>query len=304
MRLLAPAKLNLFLRVGSARADGFHPIVSWMVTVGLFDTLCLETSQCPGLSLSCDRSELPVDQNNLVIKAAQLLLGSTGMQNLPGVKIRLYKRIPVGAGLGGGSSDAATVLAGLNRFWKLQLGLKQLDEMAARLGSDVPFFLHGPSSLCTGRGEIVQPVARPAVKHALLFMPPESLATAHVYKRFDEMRLGSAAMESQPDWVQWSQLPAERLLPLLENDLEPAAFGVSPSLSRLRVGLEQSLARPVRMSGSGSCLFTLYNESDEAQSAAEHIGARFAVQCLAAELAASGCEGQPRNCENASDPLN
>jgi len=191
---------------------------------------------------------------------------------------------------------------GLDRFWKLRLGLNRLTELAARLGSDVPFFLHGPSSVCTGRGEVVQPVGRPAARYAVVFRPSQALSTALVYRRFDEMGLGgSVALESQPAWSQWSKLSAERLLPLLENDLEPAAFGVAPWLGGLRDRLERLLSRPVRMSGSGSCLFTLYDDRAEAEESAGLAAARLGVAGVTAEVAVEGYEGQRVGCEGRND---
>src|SRR5690606_28708871 len=145
------------------------------------------------------------------------------------------KRIPVGAGLGGGSSDAARTLVALNRLWDLELSLDQLQTLAANLGSDVGFFLYQPSAECIGRGEQVQPIAPPAPAAALLICPPYGLSTPEVYRAFDRMGLGdSGAVQTAPPWQQWAQLQAEHLLPLLVNDLEPAAFAVKPDLGKLR----------------------------------------------------------------------
>jgi len=268
MRVLAAAKLNLHLRVGKKRADGFHPIVSWMCTIGLFDTLIFERARQNGFALSCEEASVPRDQGNLVMRAAAVLAGDLpgGVLGSPAgvgdIQAELHKRIPVGAGLGGGSSDAARTLLALNHLWTTGYGKEETTRLAAALGSDVPFFLNGPSAVCTGRGEIVHPIAPPKPKWALLFFPDFSLATADVYRRFDELHLGYDATP-QEDWFTRSNLPAELLLPALVNDLEPPAFSLRPELQVLRNNLEQQLQRPVRMSGSGSTLFTLYDDAPD-----------------------------------------
>ena len=327
LRLAAPAKVNLHLRVGPKAADGFHPVLTWMCTVGLFDTLVLELDPrdvaddgTDGIRLSCDDPALPCDSRNLVRRAAEALARSSasghGETPLPtrsasaaspqtsaggagssaahepvvrapaAVVMNLSKRIPAGAGLGGGSSDAAAALVGLNRLWNLNYTTDRLSTIAATLGSDVPFFLYGPSSVCTGRGERVQPVAPPSPKWCLLVLPDMSLPTPAVYKRFDDLRLGSERdVELQPAWRGWSDLSADQLLPRLANDLEPAAFAIEPRLGQLRGEIESLLARPIRMSGSGSSLFTLFDDATSADRAAERVTRQLGVRALAVTLA-------------------
>ena len=305
MRIPAPAKINLHLRVGPPREDGYHPLLSWMVTAGLFDTLTLvqkraaHTQRVRGaddqgtsdpdrineiLTLSSDHPSLPCDGRNLVVRAATALADhvrrigkdstdrpierdATGTERrLDPVSAYLNKRIPPGAGLGGGSSDAAATLRGLDRLWRLNLPAAELAQLGASLGSDVPFFLGEPSSICTGRGQIVRPTAPPDIcRWAVLVLPKFELSTPAVYRRFDELNLGSsAALEAEPDWSAWAKLPAGELLPRLRNDLEPAAFALRPELGDLRQALQRRLGRIVRMSGSGSSLFTLCDAGDEA----------------------------------------
>jgi len=270
MRLAAPAKLNLHLRVGPPRPDGFHPLLTWMCTVGLFDELELEKGDITDQAgtkrdttllqylLLCDDPAIPTGEENLMVRAAMDL-------GVP-ARMKLYKRIPPGGGLAGGSSDAAATLVGLNKLWNLGRTAAQLAESANRLGSDIAFFLSGPSSVCSGRGDVVRPIGRPSPKWALLILPPYPMATPQVYRRFDEMRLGRLRdVEEQPDWSRWTQLPAMELLPLLVNDLEAPAFDLNPALAKLRDQWEERLGRPVRMSGSGSTLFTLFDEKLEAE---------------------------------------
>ena len=333
MRLLAPAKINLHLRVGPRRADGFHSLLSWMTTVGLFDNLVLEKTPANngaehdrgaesltagGLGsgagsgtdageatrggrsapvvLLCDLPGLPCDERNLVVRIAvafaeEARSGSSGVRidgasgdmphparrargpaKVSGIRATLHKRIPVGAGLGGGSSDAARTLLGLNQLWEAGRAADDLSAFAARFGSDLSFFVHGPSSVCTGRGEVVVPIAPPKARWAVLVLPRLSMPTADVYRRFDAMGLGrDEDLTNVPDWRQWTQLGSEDLLPKLVNDLEPPAFDIAPELGELRSRLERLLKRPVRMSGSGSSLFTLFDSESQAADASARI---------------------------------
>jgi 4-diphosphocytidyl-2-C-methyl-D-erythritol kinase len=358
LRLLAPAKVNLHLRVGPPRADGFHPLLTWMCTASLFDTLTIEArplgavvgergeaspSREPGpagpaapegsitsaprdaaageagaVNLTCDLPGLPCGVDNLVVRVArawqqrQAELRGTGAsagrgrseaadaaavaQNAGGhdgvdvrLDVTLGKRIPVGAGLGGGSSDAARTLLALDRLSDTRLPAEDLSAFAARFGSDLSFFVYGRSAVCRGRGEQVMPIAPPAARWAVLMLPRElSMPTPAVYRKFDELRLGHVEpLSLEPNWAAWAKLTAEQLLPRLVNDLEPAAFAIAPELGALRSDIEQALARPVRMSGSGSSLFTLFDAADDARRAAEIVAARFQQRAEAVELAAN-----------------
>ena len=313
MRVPAPAKINLHLRVGPRQADGFHPLLTWMTTIGLFDTLTLVRrpmvqdqtaasrtgSSHPRFSLSCSDAGLPVDGSNLVTRAAKALadaLVQHGSQVGEGLTAAsstqeeasafLTKRIPRGAGLGGGSSDAAATLIALNRLWKLNWPLERLMSIAGDLGSDVPFFLSGNSSVCSGRGEHVRPIDPPAIKWATLITPAFEIATAAVYRRFDEMGLGSdQSLNDEPDWSAWTKCSAKKLMPLLVNDLEPAAFALRPELGELKAKLERELSQVVRMSGSGSSLFLLCDDHDEAKSRASWVREKLGIGAMEVELA-------------------
>jgi 4-diphosphocytidyl-2-C-methyl-D-erythritol kinase len=266
--LLAPAKINLHLRVGKVRPDGFHPLVSWMVTVGLSDVLTVTPAD--RLAFSCDDPTLPTDGRNLVVKAITGLAARLGRE--PAVAVHLAKRVPAGGGLGGGSSDAAHALMAVAKLWGVD-DLKLLAEVAATVGSDVPFFLYGPSSVCRGRGELVMPVAVPAVaRHVVLVLPGIEMPTAAVYRKFDEMGMGSDTTADLGEGA-WTFLPAAELMGHLVNDLEPPAFAIRPDLGDLRTRLESELGQPVRMSGSGSTLFTLFDDHASAADAAATIGA-------------------------------
>lgn len=186
-----PAKLNLFLEVLAKRPDGYHELETLMVTVSLFDTLrftlapatevTLRNQWCVTRRQDTARELLPAGPDNLVLKAATLLARETGVRS--GAHIDLLKRIPLAAGLAGGSSDAAATLVGLNRLWKLGLSAVELQVLGARLGSDVPFFLAATTAaICRGRGEIVQPVPLNSTLHFVIVKPPAGLSTAQVFQ--------------------------------------------------------------------------------------------------------------------------
>jgi 4-diphosphocytidyl-2-C-methyl-D-erythritol kinase len=288
-RVKAPAKINLHLRVGPPTADGFHPLLSWMVTVGLFDNLEFTLVDTPGVTLSCDDPKIPCDETNLIAKAASALLAmahsTAKTTKVRGVASALHKQIPVGAGLGGGSSDGAFTLVALNRLLGLNWSDQRLSELAARFGSDLSFFLHGSSSICTGRGEIVRPIATPRPRYAALILPVIHMATPAVYRQFDAMRLGDpASLQNAPDWSKWATLDALELLPLLVNDLEAPAFALSPQLADLHKSATAVAGRIVRMSGSGSSLFTLFDDLDEAEKSADQLRLNLGVTVRAVEL--------------------
>jgi len=324
VRIAAPAKINLHLRVGHPRADGFHPLVSWMSTVGLFDILVIDRSH-GGFTLTCDAAAVPCDASNLVVKAVAALADSVakgtsagliaslassnrltekemgeGARELDreprnreggattdfGLSVALQKRIPVGAGLGGGSSDGAFTILALNQLWNLRWPRERLMEIAASIGSDVPFFLSGPSAIVRGRGEVVEKVERPGGKWVPIILWPRPMPTPAVYKKFDELRLGKESnLSPEPLWSQWVKLKSQDLLPLLRNDLEQAAFAIDPQLGQVRSELESLIERPVRMSGSGSSLFSLYDDEAEAEAAARLVTQRHMLQVHTVELA-------------------
>src|SRR3954451_12155304 len=213
MRVTAPAKINLHLRVGPPTADGFHPLSSWMVTVGLFDNLEFTLTRTPGIRLTCDDPALPTDATNLVVKTVTGLLDAANLSATTGVDIRLEKRIPSGAGLGGGSSDGAFTLLALNQLLDLHWPPARLAALASRYGSDLAFFCHGPSSICTGRGEIVHPIIPPRAEYPVLTLPPIHMPTPAVYRRFDELLSPTqdSALGSQ-DYSAWTTLDAQQLL--------------------------------------------------------------------------------------------
>jgi 4-diphosphocytidyl-2-C-methyl-D-erythritol kinase len=256
----APAKLNLSLRVMGRRPDGFHELDSLVAKITLYDELILAPLPDGRLELTCDSPDVGPIEKNLAFRAARLLaehLGSAAPgREARGVSIKLHKRIAVGAGLGGGSSDAAAALVGLNRLWGAHLGNAQLSALGGRLGSDVPLFLAGPASRMRGRGEVLVPVALPAF-WAVLICPPAHCSTGKIYSAYDQMPplcsgpLDVALLEGRPV----DQWPA-----LLKNDLFRAACAVCPQIQDWAGRVAQTVGRKVLMTGSGSGLFVLLSD--------------------------------------------
>ena len=277
MSLLAkpPAKLNLTLAVGARGDDGFHPLRSVFLRLDLADELTVDLA--PGAaadSLAIDGDfDCPV-QGNLVLRAFDLLRRAVG-QPLPALAARLVKRIPVGAGLGGGSSDGAAALELAQRAWGIGLAPDVSAELTLALGSDVPFFAAvAPAALVEGRGELVTPL--PGIDGGagvLLAVSPAALATASVYARFDD-RGPSATMPAVELTAELGRalergLDGPGLAALASrlaeaNDLWPAASELAPELAARRGRLESATARPWLMSGSGPTLFALYPSGEEA----------------------------------------
>lgn len=256
LRILAYAKLNLVLRVVGRREDGYHLLQTLMCAVDLADELTL--SEAEGISLSTEGLAVP-REGNLALRAAQLLAQEAGVHK--GVHIRLVKRIPSGAGLGGGSSDAAAVLAGLTRIWGLDLSRRELQELGLALGADVPFFLSGSPAWAEGIGEQLSPARVDLPGAFLVLVPPFRCPTPEVYRLYDELELPPSCPVRPSGGLRF------------ENDLWPAAIRLRPQLAELRRALAGLGGLGVGMSGSGSALFSAFNSSEEAWAAAERLSA-------------------------------
>ena len=245
LQLFSPAKINLFLRVVSKRPDGYHNLSSLFQTVTLGDTITISLS--PQDSLTCSDPNLPINHTNLVVKARDLFQAKTGLHQP--FHIHLDKHIPMQAGLGGGSSNAATVLWGCNQMMQTRFSDKQLAQWGAMLGSDVPFFFSQGTAYCTGRGEEVQNIDSLDPQQLWIVKPQEGLSTPEIFQKFQLKKHCSLHTEDL------SQFLKGKLAYF--NDLEEAAFQVNPSLLVLKNQLIQQGFHTVLMSGSGSALFCL-----------------------------------------------
>jgi 4-diphosphocytidyl-2-C-methyl-D-erythritol kinase len=255
----APAKVNLFLEVLGKRADGYHEIATLMVAVNLDDTLVLTENDSGTIVLTCDHPELTTGQENLIVRAARLLQERTGCRR--GAAIQLIKRIPLAAGLAGGSTDAAATLAGLNLAWQLGLSSTELATLGADLGSDVPFFFAPGAAWCTGRGERVEPLSLGSALHLVIICPPQGLSTAEVYRRVvlpRESENGDAIKDAL------CLGDVDSIGRLLHNRLQPAAEELYPLIAELRRELAELAPAGVLMSGSGSSVFALCRDQSEA----------------------------------------
>ncbi len=254
----APAKINLSLRVLGKREDGYHDVDILMARLDLADELEFHNSRTT--TLLCDAPGLSTGEDNLVVKAIREFEKSYGRKAKQ--RISLVKRVPFGAGLGGGSSDAATTLLAINERLGTQYDAEELRAMAAALGSDVPFFLNPVVSRCTGRGEIVEPVAELAAwtRPIVVIKPQFSVSTPAIYQKLhDAHRLRGVAYGVQ-------KLDDIRFV----NDLEKAAFAKFPVLGLVKTWLlQQKGVRVAMMSGSGSAVFALTDTLGQAQAVAD-----------------------------------
>lgn len=267
--LAAPAKLNLFLEIHGKRPDGYHDIASLMAPVNLFDTLEFALRSDDMIALEWEGGDLPPAAQNLVCIAANQLRLFAKRPEL-GADIRLTKRIPMQAGLGGGSSDAAATLLGLNELWNLNYPIEVLANLAALIGSDVAFFLGTTAAWCTGRGEIV--AAEPAAPafHIVLVCPPVGLATAEVYRGIE---VPSVPVDGSAARAAFRSGDPEALGAALFNRLQTAAFHLAPvveSVYRRLAGLNPA---GCLMSGSGSVVFVLCRDAHEADRVANAVRA-------------------------------
>lgn len=262
MQLLSPAKVNLFLHVTGKRADGYHDLQMLVCAVSLFDkvTIIPETKD---YSISCTVSDIPVDETNIALKAAKLFKKYLKMDG--GVGIHLEKNIPAGAGLGGGSSNAATVLTGLNSHFNKPFSDDELVQMGLSLGADVPFFIYGKPAWVSGLGEKIEFCEKIKPYKVVLIFPGVPLSTAEVYKK---LNFGLTKSEKK---IKSPLLNKGLVDPVvhLSNDLEVPAISICSDIKELKDALTIYGAEGVLMSGSGSSVFGLYSDKDNAKNACE-----------------------------------
>lgn len=281
MKIRAPAKINLSLRVVGKRADGYHLLDTVMVPVSLYDEIDIQqrtttrrAAPHAPVELRCNHPQVPLGRDNIAYRAAELLMQKTKI-NRP-VCIRIRKKIPIGAGLGGGSTDAAAVLVGLNRMWKLHLSVRQLERLALQLGADVPFFIRAKPARARGIGEKLRLLPKLRRRWLVLAYPGFPIATAWVY--------GNLSLKLTKPSVNTSiATPLESLdtiEKLLVNDLEQVAIKRYPEIGRVKTMLSLAGAVAVLMSGSGSSVFGVFRSKRLAERAFRRIRHEEGVQAF------------------------
>jgi 4-diphosphocytidyl-2-C-methyl-D-erythritol kinase len=257
LRVYAPAKINLNLLVGPLRPDRYHPVDSFVCHVSLYDRFEIRPSSNPKLQISCTGWDCGEERSNLALRAAYAMRNAFARSK--SVIISLHKEIPAGRGLGGGSSDAAAMVSALARLWRLDVPFEQLMKIGERLGSDVPLFLGPPCARMTGRGEVLEP-ATVHDFHAVVVLCKALCRTPDVYRAFDQHpqemgpQLDAAVLKDPPST--WRDK--------LVNQLSQAARTVSPALADVWDTLSKALDEPVCLTGSGSALFVLADDQQQA----------------------------------------
>ena len=258
--LRAPAKINLFLQVLGKRSDGYHDLETWMQKLDLYDTILLELLPRSGVEFCCDEETIPADDTNLAVKAANAYFRASTNSKGYGVKLSLEKKIPVAAGLGGGSSDAGTVLSGLNYLFDREFSEKQLIDMARSLGADVPFFVveHG-AVFATGIGDIMYPVESIKNCSFILVNPEFLVSTAWVFQNFTLTRPSknsklSCFQKHKGDFLSLKDM---------HNDLEQVTSTTYPEIESIKRSLSEAGASKVLMSGSGPTVFGVFPDTEK-----------------------------------------
>jgi 4-diphosphocytidyl-2-C-methyl-D-erythritol kinase len=275
-RLPAYAKINLGLRVLGRRADGYHELQTVFQTITLYDELIFAATNDEHIELICNAPDVPTDESNLVHRAAVSLRARFKLRR--GARIEILKRIPAGGGLGGGSANAAVALLGLAHLWQVNTNHRELSELGAQLGADVPFFLTGGTAFGTGRGTEIQPLADGPKTHLLVVTPPVKISTAEAYKALNAPALTKA---DRPANVLISRMEADAARALvveLTNDFAPAIFRLQPEIARAHAALLQAGARAAALSGSGASVFGIFDSQAAQAQAANRLQAETSWQ--------------------------
>lgn len=276
LRLKARAKINLTLDVTGKREDGYHLLETIMQTVALYDGIYMKKLEKPEIKLKTNLYWLPTDERNLAWKAANLMRETFDIQE--GVFIEIDKRIPVAAGLAGGSTDCAAVLVGMNRLFDLHLSQKELEALAGKLGSDIPYCVRRGTVLCEGVGEIMTNVEHSCPRcYVVLAKLPVSVSTVSVYKglKWDQVT-------EHPDTAEMLRAmeagDVTKMGSLLCNVLETVTIQMHPEIQRIKERLVELGAEGALMSGSGPTVFALFKEKDAAKQAAEQVKKEFSLK--------------------------
>jgi 4-diphosphocytidyl-2-C-methyl-D-erythritol kinase len=267
------AKINLILKILDRRPDGYHNLVSLFQRIDLRDELSFDLRE-NGIEIGSNLPDLPLDHANLVYRAAEMLLKKSGENR--GVKIFIRKNIPIGAGLGGGSSNAATTLQELNRLWGLHYSIEELASLGGELGSDIPFFCYGCSTAwVSGRGETVEPLHLTCNYRILLVFPGFSVKTSEAYRQWDLSQAGDknnlTKGANHNKILSFQTVNSGWLSEYLENDFEKLVFGQYPLLQEMKARLLGEKAEKVLLSGSGSTLLGFFSSENLAGEAERNL---------------------------------
>jgi 4-diphosphocytidyl-2-C-methyl-D-erythritol kinase len=274
--VFSPAKINLYLNILGKRSDGYHELETVMLPLEFGDEFTLQLLKA-GLTLECDHPNLPSDDSNIALRAAKLLVERCGVGF--GARITLRKQTPLAAGLGGGSSNAAAVLTGLNRLWNLNVPSETLHELAARLGSDVNFFMAGGAAVCRSRGERIEPIICTFTGTILLVNPGFGISTKWAYESWAKASAESRLTGKSPEVSLLLRALAEDDLAgvsqCLFNSLEAPSIRKFPVLELIKQALRENGATGALMSGSGATVFGLFANAQAAERSARQIREQF-----------------------------
>ncbi len=277
---LAPAKLNLYLKVLRKRPDGYHDIETLFERIDIFDKIIVSSAK-DGINIKCDNPSVPAGKGSLCYRAAELM--KEKFKAASGVEIKIEKHIPVAAGLGGGSSDAASILKAINNLWSLKLTREELMEMAGDLGADVSFFLTDSSfAIGTGRGDDIKPVNYAKSFWHAVISPDIMLLSGEIYKLYSEVHPLTLTITGSIDKILPPTLNISnisRLKALLHNDLESIVLSREPLIKAIKNTLGRDNGENSLVSGSGPSVFCLYETREEALRAKENCLKRFPESC-------------------------
>ena len=291
MKIRAPAKINLTLRVVGKRADGYHLLDTVMVPVSLYDEIEIHpirrsasgrSGPAALIAVRCNHPQVPLGRDNIAYRAAELLMRKANIRRP--VAIRIRKKIPVGAGLGGGSTDAAAVLVGLNRMWKLRLSVRQLERRALQLGADVPFFIRAKPARARGIGEKLRLLPKLRRRWLVLIYPGFPVATAWVFGNLP-LKLTKVSVNTS---IATPLESLDKLDKLLINDLERVAVRRYPEIGRVKSMLSLAGAAGVLMSGSGSSVFGVFQSKRLAEQAFRRMRHEEGVQAFLVHILSWG----------------
>lgn len=309
--LIAPAKINLYLEIIGDRPDGFHELVMILQSIELADRIDIQPSDTQNIYIYCDHPEVPTDKTNLAYRAAKLMCDvfPEMYANYGGVSIKIEKNIPVAAGLAGGSGNAAAVLVGINLLWKLGLTQPELQDLAARLGSDIPFCVSGGTAIATGRGEKLDEIKHLANLWLVLAKYDNiSISTPWAYQTYrqqyrDTYASDLAGIESRTAKINSSPLvnainqqKSSEIGKLLHNDLEKVVLPKYPQVEQLKSAFAAQNVLGTMMSGSGSTVFALCESEQQAIAVAEQVKAQISAPHLkfwVTRLSTSGIQVKP-----------